>query len=251
VIDRRAQPKIREAVQGNRGDARSHRRPPPAATAAQFPRAPISSMPRTIPRCGADVFPAPSPAMSKSWLPVGEKRYVSGTLQMYDGIRRSCTRSHRGPGRICKAQRHRSVYPLTEVSLWFAAPCDRSGAAKNCLICPSGSVRKSFADASFPPIREALNPRACAARTHRHFARWPVLVTDGVRRTLGRSTGAGAGARANCGGPAGDRKRRHGHLRHRIIDRCLMPSPTRSGEAMAAIAEDLRQPVRMLRAAAR
>ncbi len=49
VIDRRARPKIRDAVPGNRGDAGGHRRPPPAASAAQFPRAATSSTPATTP----------------------------------------------------------------------------------------------------------------------------------------------------------------------------------------------------------
>ena len=49
VIDRRARPKIRDAVAGNRGHAGGDRRPPPPAAAAQCARAVSSSMPATTP----------------------------------------------------------------------------------------------------------------------------------------------------------------------------------------------------------
>ena len=49
VIDRRARPKIRDAVLGNRGDAGGDGRPPSPATAAQRRARRIWSMPATTP----------------------------------------------------------------------------------------------------------------------------------------------------------------------------------------------------------
>jgi len=47
VIDRRARPKIRDAVPGNRGDAGSHRRPAPPDTGGGIPVRRTWSMPAT------------------------------------------------------------------------------------------------------------------------------------------------------------------------------------------------------------
>ena len=72
------------------------------------------------------------PGYVEKLLPVGEKRYVSGTLQMYDGIPQIVH-----PDRVvdeagvCKTQRHRSGLSAHGRSrARFAAPRDRAGAAK-------------------------------------------------------------------------------------------------------------------------
>ena len=99
---------------------------------------------------------------------------------------------------------------------------------------------------SFPPISEALN------RVH-----VPVELTDILpdgpfwSRLAFDELLAGqlalALVRAQLRRPAGDRNAGDGHLRHKIIDALPYALTSSQREAAAAIAEDLRQPVRMLR----
>lgn len=98
----------------------------------------------------------------------------------------------------------------------------------------------------FPPIREALN------RVH-----VPVELTDILpdgpfwSRLAFDELLAGqlalALVRAQLRRPAGDRHAGDGHLRSRIIDALPYALTTSQRDAVAAITEDLRQPVRMLR----
>ena len=85
VIDRRARPKIRDAVQGTMVTLEvtvdRHRPPPPRNSRAPYL---VYASDET-----GDVvltFFRAQPGYVEKLLPVGEKRYVSGTLQMYDGI---------------------------------------------------------------------------------------------------------------------------------------------------------------------
>src|SRR5207245_4431846 len=98
----------------------------------------------------------------------------------------------------------------------------------------------------FPPVAEALN------RVH-----MPVELTDILpdgpfwSRLAFDELLAGqlalALVRAQLRRPAGDRHAGDGHLRHKIIDALPYSLTSSQQEAVAAIAEDLRQPVRMLR----
>ena len=176
VIDRRAQPKIREAVQGAMVTLEvtvdRHRPPPPRNS-----RAPYLVYASDDTGDVVLTFFRAKPGYVEKLLPVGEKRYVSGTLQMYDGIPQIVH-----PDRVvdeagfAKLSGIDPVYPLTE------------GLAL-------GSLRRAIAQAlqKLPDLPEWISPgghsplqlsadqpgaepRACAARTHRHPARWPVLV---------------------------------------------------------------------------
>ena len=196
VIDRRARPKIREAVQGTMVTLEvtvdRHRPPPPRNS-----RAPYLVYASDDTGDVVLTFFRAKPGYVEKLLPVGEKRYVSGTLQMYDGIPQIVH-----PDRVvdeagfAKLSGIDPVYPLTE------------GLAL-------GSLRRAIAQAlqkqpELPewispevhsPLQLSADPRsaepcACPGRTHGHFARWPVLVAARLRRTAGRPTGAGAGARA-------------------------------------------------------
>src|SRR6266576_5683211 len=85
VIDRRTRPKIRDAVPGTvmtlEVTVDRHRPPPPRNSRAPY-----------LVYAGDDTgdvvltFFRAKPGYVEKLLPVGEKRYVSGTLQMYDGI---------------------------------------------------------------------------------------------------------------------------------------------------------------------
>src|SRR6187402_3627389 len=114
VIDRRAQPKIREAVQGTMVTLEvtvdRHRPPPPRNARAPFL---VYASDDT-----GDVvltFFRAKPGYVEKLLPVGAKRYVSGTLQMYDGIPQIVH-----PDRVideegfAKLSGIDPVYPLTE-----------------------------------------------------------------------------------------------------------------------------------------
>src|ERR1700758_2033600 len=114
VIDRRAQPKIRDAVSGTvvtlRVTVDRHRPPPPRNRRAPYL---VYASDET-----GDVvltyFRARSDYIEKL-LPVGATRYVSGTLQMYDGIPQIVH-----PDRVvdeagfAKLSGIDPVYPLTE-----------------------------------------------------------------------------------------------------------------------------------------
>src|SRR5436190_1729533 len=114
VIDRRAQPKIHEAVQGTMVTLEvtvdRHRPPPPRNSRAPYL---VYASDGT-----GDVvltFFRAKPGYVEKLLPVGERRYVSGTLQMYDGIPQIVH-----PDRIVDQEGFAKltgidpVYPLTE-----------------------------------------------------------------------------------------------------------------------------------------
>ena len=207
VIDRRARPKIRDAVPGAvvtlEVTVDRHRPPPPRNS-----RAPYLVYASDDTGDVVLTFFRAKPGYVEKLLPVGAKRYVSGTMQMYRRhARRSCipTASSTKPVlQNCPAID--PVYPLTE------------GLAL-------GSLRRAMAQAlaeasgaagmdqpgSDPPLqisrrRRSAQPRPRAGRTDRHPAGRPVLVAARLRRIAGRPAGAGAGARAAA--PAGRRPQR-------------------------------------------
>jgi len=246
VIDRRARPKVREAVPGTVATLEvtvdRHRPTPP-----RNPRAPhlVYASDET-----GDVvltyFRSP-PGYVEKLLPVGSKRYVSGTVQMYDGMLQI---TH--PDRVvdeagfAKLSGIDPVYPLTE------------GLAL-------GSVRRAVAQAlqKLPALPEWISPeviRRCkfpdiAEALHRVHV--PVELTDILpdgpywSRLAFDELLAGqlalALVRAQLRRPAGDRHAGDGHLRKKIIDALPYALTASQRQASAAISEDLRQPVRMLR----
>jgi ATP-dependent DNA helicase RecG len=246
VIDRRARPKIREAVPGTvvtlEVTVDRHRPVPP-----RNPRAPhlVYASDET-----GDVvltyFRSP-PGYVEKLLPVGSKRYVSGTVQMYDGMLQI---TH--PDRVvdeagfAKLSGIDPVYPLTE------------GLAL-------GSVRRAVAQAlqKLPALPEWISPeviRRCkfpdiAEALHRVHV--PVELTDILpdgpywSRLAFDELLAGqlalALVRAQLRRPAGDRHAGDGHLRKKIIDALPYALTASQRQASVAISEDLRQPVRMLR----
>src|SRR2546430_13008842 len=246
VIDRRARPKIRDAMPGTvvtlevtvdrhrPTPARSHRAPHLVYASDETGDVVLT------------YFRA-QPGYVEKLLPVGSKRYVSGTAQMYDG-----TLQLTHPDRVvdeagfAKLSGIDPVYPLTE------------GLAR-------GSLRRAMAQAlqklptlqewispdvlrrcKFPPVAEALR------RVH-----LPVELTDILpdspfwSRLAFDELLAGQLAlaliRAQLRRPAGDRNAGDGHLRKKIIDALPYALTASQRAAAAAITDDLKQPVRMLR----
>jgi ATP-dependent DNA helicase RecG len=246
VIDRRARPKIRDAVPGTvvtlEVTVDRHRPSPPRNARAPYlvyASDDTGDVVLTYFRANADYI--------KKLLPVGAKRYISGSLQMFDGVPQIVH-----PDRVvdeagfAKLSGIDPVYPLTE------------GLAL-------GSLRRAIAQAlqKLPDLPEWISPeviRRC------HFPSFkdaldrvhsPVELTDVLpdgpfwSRLAFDELFAGqlalALVRAQLRRPAGDRHAGDGHLRRKIIDALPYALTSSQREAAAAIAEDLKQPVRMLR----
>src|SRR5467141_657399 len=246
VIDRRARPKIREAVPGTVVTLEvtvDRHRPTPGRN----PRAPhlVYASDDT-----GDVvltyFRSP-PGYVEKLLPVGAKRYVSGTAQMYDG-----TLQITHPDRVvdeegfAKLSGIDPVYPLTEGLALGSLRRAMAQALQKLPDLPEWISPEVIRRCKFPKVSEALN------RVH-----VPVELTDILpdgpfwSRLAFDELLAGqlalALVRAQLRRPAGDRNAGDGHLRSKIIDALPYSLTSSQQQAAAAISDDLRQPVRMLR----
>src|SRR5258705_6403331 len=157
VIDRRARPKIREAVQGTMVTLEvtvdRHRPPPPRNSRATYL---VYASDDT-----GDVvltFFRAKPGYVEKLLPVGEKRYVSGTLQMYDGIPQIVH-----PDRVvdeagfAKLSGIDPVYPLTEGLARGSLRRAVAQALQKLPALPEWISSEVIRRCKFPPIAEALN----------------------------------------------------------------------------------------------
>jgi ATP-dependent DNA helicase RecG len=246
VIDRRARPKIRDAVPGTVVTLEvtvDRHRPTPSRNF----RAPhlVYASDDT-----GDVvltyFRSP-PGYVEKLLPVGSKRYVSGTVQMYDG-----TLQITHPDRVvdeagfAKLSGIDPVYPLTEGLALGSLRRAMAQALQKLPKLPEWISPEVIRRCKFPQVADALN------RVH-----VPVELTDILpdgpfwSRLAFDELLAGqlalALVRAQLRRPAGDRHAGDGHLRKKIIDALPYALTSSQRQAIAAIAEDLRQPVRMLR----
>jgi len=246
VIDRRARPKIRDAVQGTMVTLEvivDRHRPPPPRNA----RAPYLVYASDDTGDVVLTFFRAKPGYVEKLLPVGEKRYVSGTLQMYDGIPQIVH-----PDRvldeeaIAKLSGIDPVYPLTEGLALGSLRRAIAQALQKLPALPEWIRPEVLRRCHFPPIAEALT------RVHQ-----PVELTDILpdqpfwSRLAFDELLAGQLAlaliRAQLRRPAGVRNAGDGHLRNKIIDALPYALTPSQRSAAAAIAEDLKQPVRMLR----
>src|ERR1700712_4886626 len=246
VIDRRARPKIRDAPQGAvvtlEVTVDRHRPPPPRNARAPFL---VYASDDT-----GDVvltFFRAKPGYVEKLLPVGEKRYVSGTLQMYDGIPQIVH-----PDRVideagfAKLTGIDPVYPLTEGLALGSLRRAMAQALQKLPNLPEWISLEVIRRCNFPGVAEALN------RVH-----IPVELTDILpagpfwSRLAFDELLAGqlalALVRAQLHRLAGDRHAGDGNLRKKIIDALPYALTTSQQAAPAAIADDLRQPIRMLR----
>ncbi|WP_458760974.1 ATP-dependent DNA helicase RecG [Afipia sp. TerB] len=246
AIDRRARPKIVEAVPGTvvtlEVTVDRHRPAPPGRS-----RAPhlVYASDET-----GDVvltYFRAQPGYVEKILPVGEKRYVSGTAQMFDG-----TLQIVHPDRVvdeegfAKLSGIDPVYPLTEGLAIGSLRRAIAQALQKLPTIPEWISPEVVRRCSFPPIAEALN------RVHVPLDPADILPAGPFWSRLAfdellAGQLALALVRAQLRRPAGVRNAGDGHLRRKVID-ALPYALTASQQAAAkAIADDLNQPVRMLR----
>jgi ATP-dependent DNA helicase RecG len=246
VIDRRARPKIRDAVPGTvvtlEVTVDRHRPAPPGRS-----RAPhlVHASDET-----GDVvltYFRAKPDYVEKLLPVGARRYVSGTAQMFDG-----TLQIVHPDRVvdeaglAKLSGIDPVYPLTEGLALGTLRRAVAMALQRLPALPEWISPEILRRCGFPSMAEAL-----------HRVHVPLELTDILpegpfwSRLAFDELLAGqlalALVRAQLRRPAGSRHAGDGHLRNRIIDALPYALTASQQQAVAAIIDDLRQPVRMLR----
>jgi ATP-dependent DNA helicase RecG len=246
VIDRRARPKIRDAVPGTVVTLEmtvDRHRPTPARNS----RAPHLVYASDDTGDVVLTYFRAKPGYVEKLLPVGSKRYVSGTLQMFDGVPQIVH-----PDRVvdeagfAKLTGIDPVYPLTEGLALGSLRRAMALALQKLPKLPEWTSPDVIRRCKFPPFAEALN------RVHVPLELTDILP-DGPywSRLAFDELLAGqlalALVRAQLRRPAGDRNAGDGHLRKKIIDALPYALTSSQRKAAAAIAEDLRQPVRMLR----
>lgn len=246
VVDRRAQPKIRDVVPGSivtlKVTVDRHRPTPPGR--ARVPYLVYASddtgdVVLTYFRAKADYI--------DKLLPVGETRYVSGKAEMYDG-----TLQMTHPDRVVseadlqKLSLIEPVYPLTE-GLALGSLRRAIGLALTKMpVMPEWISPDVLRRCQFPPWGIAL-----------HHVHEPKELTDLLPQQpywsrlafdeLLAGQLALALVRAQLRRPAGARHAGDGHLRRKVIDALPYALTKSQQEAAAAIASDLQQPLRMLR----
>jgi ATP-dependent DNA helicase RecG len=246
VIDRRARPKIGDAAVGTMVTLEvtvdRHRPPPPRNARAPYLVYASDDTGDVV----LTYFRSP-PGYVEKLLPVGAKRYVSGTLQTYDGVPQIVH-----PDRVVDEAAFSQlsgidpVYPLTEGLAIGSLRRAIAQALTKLPELPEWIGPEVLRRSKFPPIGEAFT------RVH-----VPVELTDILpdgpfwSRLAFDELLAGqlalALVRARLRRPAGERHAGDGKLRKQIIDALPYALTVSQREAATAIAEDLRQPVRMLR----
>lgn len=246
VVDRRAQPKIRDVVPGTvvtlKVTVDRHRPTPPGRSRAPYlvyASDDTGDVVLTYFRAKADYI--------DKLLPVGETRYVSGKAELYDG-----TLQMTHPDRVVsEADLQRlsliePVYPLTE----GLAPGSLRRAIGLALTKLPAMPEWISADVlrrcQFPPwgvaLRHVHEPKELTDVLPQE-PYWSRLAFD----ELLAGQLALALVRAQLRRPAGARHAGDGHLRHKVIDALPYALTKSQQEAAAAIANDLQQPLRMLR----
>jgi ATP-dependent DNA helicase RecG len=246
VIDRRARPKIRDAMAGTvvtlEVTVDRHRPSPPRNARAPYlvyASDDTGDVVLTYFRAKADYI--------EKLLPVGSKRYVSGTLQMFDGVPQIVH-----PDRVvdeagfAKLSGIDPVYPLTEGLALGSLRRAVAQALERLPDLPEWISPEVVRRCHFPPIKEALNRVHVPAELTDilpHGPFWSRLAFD----ELLAGQLALALVRSQLRRPAGNRHAGDGHLRRKIIDALPYALTSSQREATAAIADDLQKPVRMLR----
>jgi ATP-dependent DNA helicase RecG len=246
VIDRRARPKIRDAVPGTvvtlEVTIDRHRPAPPGRSKAPhlvYASDETGDVILTYFRAKPDYI--------EKLLPKGEKRYVSGTAQMFDG-----TLQIVHPDRVvdeeglAKLPQIDAVYPLTEGLAVGSIRRAMTQALQKLPALPEWISPEVLRRCSFPSLSEALH------RVHEPAELTDILPQNPFWSRLAfdellAGQLALALVRAQLRRPAGVRNAGDGHLRHRIIDALPYALTNSQQEAAKAIADDLNQPIRMLR----
>ncbi len=246
AIDRRARPKLRDVVPDTVVTVAvtvDHHRPPPP----RRPRAPYQVY--TSDETGDLIltfFNAHKDYLQKL-LPVGERRYVSGTIALYDHMRQMVH-----PDRVvaeadlAKLPLVEPVYPLTEGLSLNQVRKAADAALARLPELPEWQDESWISRERFPPFAEALRslhrPKEPADVLPEGLA-WSRLAYDEF--LAGQL--ALALVRAHLRRPAGRTTSGTGHIRKKLIEALpysLTPSQTR---AVADVVADLAKPERMLR----
>ena len=246
VIDRRSRPKIRDAVPGTvvtlEVTVDRHRPPPPRNKRVPYLVYASDDTGDVV----LTYFRNP-PGFVQKLLPVGAKRFVSGILQIYDGMPQIVH-----PDRVvdetafAKLSGIDPVYPLTQGLALGALRRAIAQALAKFPDLPEWISPEVIRRCHFPPIQKALT------RIHQPLELTDILP-DGPfwSRLAFDELLAGqlalALVRAQLRRPAGHRHAGDGQLRNKIIDALPYALTASQQQALAAIAADLRQPVRMLR----
>ncbi|WP_441229571.1 ATP-dependent DNA helicase RecG [Tardiphaga sp. 215_C5_N2_1] len=246
VIDRRDRPKINEAEIGAMVTLEvivdRHREPPPGRS-----RAPHLVYAHDDTGTVILTYFRTYPGQIEKLLPVGEKRYVSGTTQLFDGMLQI---TH--PDRVvdeegfAKLTGIDAVYPLTQGLAITSLRKAIAQALTKLPALPEWISPEVIRRCKFPSLAEALQ------RVH-----VPVEITDVLPQgpfwsrlafdELLAGQLALALVRAQLRRPAGDRNAGDGHIRRKIIDALPYALTQSQQQATAAIADDLTKPLRMLR----
>ncbi|MBN9586398.1 MAG: ATP-dependent DNA helicase RecG [Afipia sp. 62-7] len=248
VIDRRARPTVREAMEliGQvvtlEVTIDRHRPAPPGRSRAPYLVYASDETGDVI----LTFFRAKKDYIEKL-LPVGETRFVSGTAQIFDG-----TLQIVHPDRVVDAEglaklpQIDTVYPLTEGLAIGAIRRAMTQALAKLPGLPEWISPEVLRRCSFPPVAEALHrvhePRELTDILPQNPF-WSRLAFD----ELLAGQLALALVRAQLRRPAGERNAGDGHLRHKIIDALPYALTPSQQQAAKAIADDLNQPLRMLR----
>jgi ATP-dependent DNA helicase RecG len=246
VIDRRARPTIREAVPGTvvTLEVTVDRHRPSPGSRSRAPHLVYAS------DGTGDVvltYFRAKPDYIQKLLPVGEKRYVSGTAQMFDG-----TLQIVHPDRVvdeaglAKLSGIDPVYPLTEGLAIGSIRRAMALALARLPALPEWISPEVMRRCSFPPLGEALQRVHVPQELTDILPDGPFWSRLAFDELLAGQL-ALALVRAQLRRPAGTRNAGDGHLRSRIIDALPYALTASQRDAAAAIASDLTQPVRMLR----
>lgn len=245
VIDRRARPKLREAVPGSVVTlAVTIERHRPAPRNSRAPHLVYAS--DETGEVVLTYFRGDRSYLEKL-MPVGTRRFVSGTVQMFDGMLQIVH-----PDRVldeaafARMPLIEPVYPLTEGLMLGALRRAIALALPRVPPLPEWLGADVVRRAEFPSFAEALR------RVHVPEQLDDILPDQPFWRRLAydellAGQLALALVRAQLRRPAGVRNAGDGRLRRKIIDALPYALTASQRDAAAAIAGDLGQPLRMLR----
>jgi ATP-dependent DNA helicase RecG len=246
VIDRRARPKIRDAVPGTvvtlEVTVDRHRPAPPGRS-----RAPHLVYASDDTGDVVLTYFRAQPDYVEKLLPVGAKRYVSGTAQMFEG-----TLQIVHPDRVvdeaglAKLSGIDPVYPLTEGLALGTLRRAIAMALQKLPALPEWISPEILRRCNFPSMAEALHRVHVPSELTDILPEGPFWSRLAFDELLAGQL-ALALVRARLRRPAGNRHAGDGHLRNRIIDALPYALTPSQRQAAAAISDDLQQPVRMLR----
>jgi ATP-dependent DNA helicase RecG len=245
VIDRRARPKLRDAVAGSVvtvGVTIDRHR-----TAPRNSRAPYLIYASDETGDVVLTYFRGDRSYLEKLLPVGSTRYISGTVQMFDGILQIVH-----PDRVldeaglAKMPAIEPVYPLTQGLMLGALRRAIALALPKVPQLPEWIGADVIRRTKLPTFAEALS------RVHLPQQLDDVLPDQPFWRRLAydellAGQLALALVRAQLRRPAGVRNAGDGHLRRKVIDALPYALTASQREAAAAIAADLSQPLKMLR----